>query len=247
MIEALNIYLKQRLNLAERLGTLAILLLFLRPLPTFTFQTCVIAILLFFALVMLRVYDDLMQVKNDAEKPKRDYINWTSVLKKLLRISALIFCALTIVLDFKTGCLFVGFIVVNHLLYLSFVNNRFGALIFPLLKYPVLFCCLQMYVWEANGLRLNGQSLLVFGAALFFAFLSVDLFDEPRTRGRIQITWLSLFFSFSCVLFYAPISLNTVLFGGLFFITSALLHLFKVPYSSYFFIILFTTFKLIFL
>lgn len=247
MIEALNIYLKQRVNLSERLGTLAILLLFLHPLPAFTFQTCVIAILLFFALVLLRVYDDLMQVNNDAGKPNREYINYTSDLEKLLILNTLIFCVLTMVLDLKMGCLFSGFLVVNHLLYRSFVNKRFGALILPLLKYPLLFCCFQMYVWEANDLPLTMQTLVLTCTALFFAFLTVDLFDEPRTEVHVQLTILSLLVSFSCALVLTPISLSSILIGILFFIISALFYLFKMPYSTYFFLILFTSFKIILL
>ena len=244
MIEALNIYLKQRVNLSERLGTLAILLLFLHPLPAFTFQICVISFLLFFALILLRVYDDLMQVNNDAGKTNREYINYSSDLEKLLLLSTLIFCALTMVLDLKMGCLFSGFLVVNHLLYRSFVNKRFGALILPLLKYPLLFCCFQMYVWEANDLPMAIQTLVFTCTALFFAFFTVDLFDEPTTELHVQRTILSLLVSFSCVLVLTPISLSSVLIGIMFFIISALFYFFKMPYSTYFFLILFTSFKI---
>lgn len=245
MIEALHIYVKQRLSLAERLGTLAIIVLFLCPLPGFTVQSMGAVIFLFVALIILRLYDDLMQVKNDAGKPNREYINSASDLKKLMLSILLILCALTIFLDLKMGCLFAAFIVVNHIFYLSFVNNSLGALILPLAKYPLLFGFLQLYVWEADGLPTDIHALVVSGVALFFAFLTVDLSDEPRTEGRIQMILLGLVVSFSFVLISSPISIINVLFGALFFIISSLLILFKVPLNTYFFFILFTTFKLI--
>src|SRR5205823_8099991 len=122
-----------------------LILLFSRPISKIDFGSvfCLVFVIAF--IIVFRLYDDLLQARNDTGKPDRIYTDpgarktLTFFLIGLLTV-LLLFASF---ISFTFACLLIGFAAVNHLLYLSFINNRTAAGFLPLLKYPFIYLALQ--------------------------------------------------------------------------------------------------------
>jgi len=244
MIEAIYIYGKQRLNGAQLIGSAVFLMILSFTSKQLDIAHAVLFSFLFPVLVLLRLYDDLMQKEYDAAKPNRTYLKpeYYQKLVKALVVSTLIFLAIFSLYEPVYAAVLGGFVVVNHLVYMLLLRWPLGAWILPLFKYPMLYVCVQCALWDAMGEDIHLNLLLLSSLSIFFAFIAFDLMDENKVSifwplGIQALSFGALAFSAMCTM--ADFWLCLALF--LYAVVYALL---KFPAQQYLFLLLLIILKI---
>ena len=244
MIEAISTYSKERLNSAQLIGSAVFLMVL-----SFTSKQVDIAHVPLFGfllpiLVLLRLYDDLMQKEYDAAKPNRAYLRpeYYQKLVKVLVGSSLIFLVVFSLYDPMYSAVILGFVVVNHLLYVLLLRWPIGAWILPLFKYPMLYVCAQCAFWDAMGEDFNLNLLLLSSLSIFLAFIAFDLMDE----NKVSIYWPLCIqaLSFGALVFSAMCTMAGFWLCLALFLYAVVYALLKFPAQQYLFLLLLIILKI---
>jgi hypothetical protein len=189
MIEAILTYNKQRLNILQLIGSALFLTVLSFTSEQLDFHHFVLFGFLIPVLMLLRLYDDLMQKEYDATKPNRTYLSpvFYQKLVKILVFSTLIFLLILSLYAPMYAVVLLGFSVFNHLLYTLLIRWPLGAWILPLFKYPLLYAGVQCACWDALGDAININLLLLTSLTIFSAFIAFDVMDEKQVSILIPL------------------------------------------------------------
>jgi hypothetical protein len=228
----LRLYLRQRFLIVKFGALAAYLLLFSKNDLSFAASDAISLATIFLFLLAMRIYDDLQNAHHDAHKLNRIYTDPAAAkpLYGACAIVALLVAARLSFVSLASGATFISFIVVNHVIYLVFIN-RFGWRSFlPFLKYPFIVALIGNN-WSAGSL------------ALFFAFLTFDLIDDPTFPLP---HWSSVITSLAAFALLIPSTSPScyVIVGGL-AIAASLVSLARSWYAAYAFLILILLARLI--
>lgn len=244
MIEALRIYCKQRLNLAQLMGA-ALFLLVLSLSSTRLDATLLIQFgVLFCVLVLLRLYDDLMQKDYDEAKPNRDYLKpeYYTNLRWIFLISAAVALLIFSLIDLRYGLVLGALFLINHLVYLIFLRWRIGAWVLPLFKYPVLYCCVQCAAWDALGYEIAYENLFYVALSILSAFIAFDVMDENRQSISLRIGLIAL--SFGALTLSHQTAPSDWWIAMTLFLFAVFYAAFNLPYRQYLFLFLLLLLKI---
>src|SRR5829696_5005976 len=139
-------YIRQRIRPFLMIGLGIFLYFFSRPVSVFNVRSLVSFVLLIAFLFVFRLYDDLLQSRNDKGKPDRNYTEPAArkiLLYYLIAFLGTLLC-IAIFISVYFAFLLVCFITINHLLYLLLINNKTASGLLPLLKYPFVYILLQL-------------------------------------------------------------------------------------------------------
>jgi len=227
-----TLYLRQRFAIVT-FGALALyLLLYAKADLSFAAHDAVsFAVILLFLLAM-RLYDDLQNVHHDAQKSRRIYTE-PGASKALYGAWAIIVAleiGLLMFLNVASGITLVIFLILNHCVYLLFIN-RFGWRSFlPLLKYPFI-----------SGVAVNTWSIGCL--SLFFVFLTFDLIDDPTFPLPRWSSAAAATVAFALLI--PSTSPSCYIVVGALAIAASLVSLARSWYAAYAFLILFLLARLI--
>jgi hypothetical protein len=244
MIEAISIYSKERLKSAQLIGSAVFLMVLSFNSKQLDIAHVVLFCFLLPILVLLRLYDDLMQKEYDAAKPKRAYLRpeYYQKLVKVIVVYTLIFLGIVFLYDPLYAAVLGGFVVFNHLVYVVLLRWPLGAWILPLFKYPLLYACVQCAYWDAMGEDLHVNQLLLSSLSIFLAFIAFDLMDE----GKVAIYWpLGIqALSFSALVFSAMCTMAGFWLCLALFLYAVVYALLKFPAQQYLFLLLLIILKI---
>lgn len=196
-------------------------------------------IFLFSALIILRLYDDLMQFKNDKGKLKRNYTDpiARNTLFKTLIIAIGIFLSALSYFDLNFAFYILLFFLFNHLLYKSYINNKIAAAFLPLLKYPVLCIAVQSPHFQ------NWNSELVISSTvLFLSMVTFESLEDPTFP--IKSNYSTHLQVIIYVLLYS-LNLHDFIYFSIFLTVSLIYTHLKLKYFPYVFLFLLIIFKII--
>lgn len=178
-MKLLRIYLKQRLQPLLWLALTLYLVLMSVPKSALGLGTSLVFLGLFWQLLLLRLYDDLMQVKHDLGKTNRNYTHKESrfflFLYLILLLTATIFA--TSFYSFSLAYALMSFWVVNHALYLLYVHNPIFAQLLPLFKYPILSCFVLRYFSGEHAISIS--MLAIIALVVWVSIIVFEIIDDP--------------------------------------------------------------------
>jgi hypothetical protein len=246
MIKVLQTYIQQRFS-SGLFATFA-LWLFLYAVPFFDMNvmSVVYVMKVFFILWCFRLYDDVMQWKNDAHLSDRIYTSKEPRGKLILPlVLSLGFIPLLTANDgpaFEIASVWFYFILFNHFLYKVFINTEYGAFVLPLLKYPVLFLYL---VYSSTGEVDFNWEMQLSALALFCAMFLYDLLDNSNRSIRLSI-WVYFIVVFCVIaLVVQNLAIVSAVSGAVILVTSIVLTHLQVRGVAKVWLILFLMLKLI--
>jgi hypothetical protein len=239
----LTTYLKQRVRPTLIIALAAFLFLFGRPVSTIGLGSLSIFVFVIAFLIVFRLYDDLQQAGNDIGKHDRCYTD--PLAKKTLGLFLIAFVAALVgyaaMISKTFACLLLGFIAVNHVLYLGLVKYRTAAAFLPLLKYPFLFILLQ-YTGPAVATL---DIALVFPAiSLFIGFVAFESIDDEEFPVSLRYAYVLQFLSLLFIL-AVHVSTSGAFWFAVLFIISASWTFFRLWARAYMFFVCLLSFKLI--
>lgn len=180
------------------IGLGVFIFLFSRPVSAFNVRSFVSFVLLIAFLFVFRLYDDLLQARNDEGKQHRNYTE-TSARKTLLyfliAFLGILLC-IAIFISVYLAFLLFCFIAINHLLYLLLINNKTVSGFLPLLKYPFVFFLLQFSDLSAPVI---GAQLVFHAIALFFAFVAFESMEDKIFPVPIKYSYVLQILSFALI------------------------------------------------
>ncbi len=175
----LKIYLKQRLQPLLWLALTLYLVLMSVPKAALGLDTSLVFFGLFWQLLLLRLYDDLMQVRHDVGKTNRNYTHKESrfflFLYLILLLSATILA--TTFYSFSLAYALMSFWVINHVLYLLYVHNPIFAQLLPLFKYPILSCFVLRYFSGEHDISIT--VLAIMALVVWVSIIVFEIIDDP--------------------------------------------------------------------
>jgi hypothetical protein len=194
-------------------------------------------------LFVFRLYDDLLQARNDLGKPDRDYTE--SPARETLRYVLIVLFGIllgiaAIISVYLALCLFC-FITINHLIYVSLIDHKTASGFLPLLKYPFVYLLLQFS--ELSALAIGPQ--IVFPAiALFFAFIAFESMEDRTFPVPIKYSYVLQFLSFALIAVGKVNGISIIAFSLLLSLTMVWTF-FRMKAYPYVFLLLFLVFKTI--
>ncbi len=181
IVESVFTYFCQRVPMLLFILLACWLGIFLLPWVSWNVVVFAVGIVLM-VLFQLRLFDDLMQYKNDINKPNRDYTN-IEVRKSLwifLFLHSLLLVALIMWLNPKIGTVYAILLGLNWIAYRALLKYWRWRELLPLFKYPIIYLVLFQNYIELNKIKDNQQlvwyrccvALLIFFGFLLFERLS---------------------------------------------------------------------------
>lgn len=242
MLNNILTYRKQRVGFLKFFGLSLFLLFYALKWEQIKAGYWPLIVPVFILLFLFRLYDDLMQWKNDLSKDHRNYTD-PQTRRSLIKfwIPAIILVSIGVMaFSTMTGMLLSAFVLLNHLLYLIFVRNRFMALILPLIKYPIFILLLIFY---ANGKDQIDHQLLISAVSVFIAFTAFESMDDALFDKDWRVTSLLQFSTFF-VLFFSVDGWNASVACISLFILSLGLSLSGILNVQYYFLALLLILKI---
>lgn len=233
-MKLLRIYLKQRFRPLLWLALTLYLVLMSVPKTAFGLGTLLVYLGLFWQLLLLRLYDDLMQVRHDLGKANRSYTHKESQFSLSLYLILLFVATIvaTAFYSFSLAYTLVSFWFVNHVLYLLYVRNPVVAQLLPLFKYPILACFVLRYFSGQHAISIS--ILAILASVVWLSILIFEIIDDPfffvPKRYVLPLQGLA----FLALAMIHPNSLQSWAVLG-FMVLSLLLTYFKVSGHAYLF------------
>lgn len=214
--------------------------LFSRPVSEFNLGAFVLLIVF---LSVFRLYDDLMQAENDLGKPVRDYTD--PAVRQTLFYYLIVFFALLLgfvaLFSIYRASLLFCFIIINHLLYLLFINNKTAAGLLPLLKYPFVFLLLQSADLSAT---ISGAHLLFSALSLFLSFVAFESMEDKTFPVPVKYSYFLQAFSF-ILIFISNVNGKTTLSFFILLSLSVVWTFLRVKFYPYMYLLCFLVFRII--
>jgi hypothetical protein len=172
--------------------------LFSRPASVFNVRSLVSFVLLLAFLLAFRLYDDLLQARNDRGKPERSYTETAArkILIYVLIVSLGILLGIAVFISVDLAFVLFCFITFNHLLYLLLINHKTAPALLPLLKYPFVYILLQ---FGARSAQLSGAQPVFLATALFLAFVAFESMEDRTFPVPIRYSYTLQFLSFALI------------------------------------------------
>ncbi len=191
-------YIQQRIRPFLLIGLGIFVFFFSRPVSVFNVRSLVSFVLLIAFLFVFRLYDDLLQARNDKGKPDRDYTEPAArktLLYFLIAFLGILLC-IAIFISVYSAFLLFCFITINHLLYLLLINNKTASGLLPLLKYPFVYILLQFSDLSAPVI---GAQHAFFAISLFFAFVAFESMEDKTFPIKIKYSYVLQVLSFALI------------------------------------------------
>jgi hypothetical protein len=218
------------------------ILFFSRPVSAFNLRSVASFVFLIAFLFVFRLYDDLLQSRNDKGKPERNYTE-TAARKTLLYFLIAFLVSLlciAILVSVYTAFLLFCFITINHLLYLLLINNRTASGFLPLLKYPFVYILLQFSELAAPAIR---TQLLFLATSLFSAFVAFESMEDESFPIPIKYSYVLQILSFALIFVWKVDGISTLSFS-LLLSSSMVWTFFRMKAHPYVYLLCFLVFKI---
>ncbi len=205
-------YIQQRIHPLSMIGLGIFIFFFSRPVSVLNVRSFVSFVLLIAFLFIFRLYDDLLQSRNDKGKPDRNYTE-TAARKTLLYVLIAflgIFLCIAILISVYPAFLLFCFMTINHLLYLLLINNKTASGLLPLLKYPFAYILLQFSDLSAPDM---GVQLVVLAISLFFAFVAFDTMEDKTFPVPIKYSYVFQILSFAFIFVWKVNDISIISFS----------------------------------
>jgi hypothetical protein len=215
---------------------------FSRPVSVFNVRSLVSFVLLIAFLFVFRLYDDLLQSRNDKGKPNRNYTEHATrkiLLYYLITFLVLLVCVAIFISVYFAFLLFC-FITVNHLLYLLLINNKTAAGLLPLLKYPFVYLLLQLTDLSAPVI---GAQLVALAISLFFAFVAFESMEDETFPVPIKYSYVLQILAFALILVWKVNGIGILSFSLLLSL-SMVWTFFRMKAHPYMYLLCFLVFKI---
>lgn len=241
--EVLTTYIRQRISPAQIIALGVLIFLFSRPISKIDVGSARSLVLVIAFITVFRLYDDLMQARNDNGKPDRIYTD--PVARKTLTfflialLVVLLFFAT--IISFTFAWFLIGFVAVNHLLYLSFIGNRTAAGFLPLLKYPFVYLALQYSDLSAHSF---GASLVLSTTSLFLAFVTFESLEDKTFPVPARYSYPLQILSFALI-FVAKVNGISTLSFFLLLSLSLIWYFLRIRAYAYVYLLCFFAFRFI--
>lgn len=224
-------YLRQRFPLELFVPFSAYLILFAKGNFLFIPFDAISVILILCFLLTMRLLDDMQSVSADLHKPNRIYTDPRThrTLNTSLGIATFVLILLTTMVDVKTAGLLLLFIAINYALYLMVQQPGWRTMI-PLLKYPFIAALITTDIQLSH-------------LALFFAFLTFDILDDPTHHLPRWTSVIMSLIAFAMIL--QSTSPERILIAGCMASVGVLITLIRAVYVPYAFLILLLIVRLI--
>ena len=220
-----------------------LIFLFSRPISKIYVGSVFFLALVIAFITVFRLYDDLLQARNDTGKPDRIYTDpgarKTLTFFLIALLSVLLFFAS--IINFTFACLLIGFVSVNHLLYLLVINNRTAAGFLPLLKYPFIYLVLQYSDLSAYSV---GASLVLSATSLFLAFVTFESLEDKTFPVPARYSYALQVLSFALI-FVAKVNGISTLSLSLLLSLSLIWSFLRIRAYAYVYLLCFFAFKFI--
>jgi hypothetical protein len=171
---------------------------FSRPVSLIKVGSFVSFVLLIAFLFVFRLYDDLLQARNDKWKPDRNYTDMAArktLSYYLIAFFGILLCVAAFI-SVYLACLLFFFITINHLLYLLLIDKKTASGLLPLLKYPFIYILLQFSDLSAPVIRTQ----LVFRAiSLFLAFVAFESMEDETFPIPIKYSYVLQIVAFALI------------------------------------------------
>jgi hypothetical protein len=235
-------YIRQRISPFLMIGLGIFILFFSRPVSVFNVRSFVSFVLLIAFLFVFRLYDDLLQSRNDKGKPGRSYTEAAArktLLYYLLAFLGLLSCVAVFISVYPAFLLFC-FITINHLLYLLLINNGTASGFLPLLKYPFVYILLQ---FSDLSRPVIGAQHVVLAASLFSAFVAFESIEDETFPVPIKYSYVLQILSFALILVWKVNGISILSFSLLLSL-SMLWTFFRMKAHPYVYLLCFLVFKI---
>jgi hypothetical protein len=215
---------------------------FSRPVSVFNGRSLVSFVLLIAFLFVFRLYDDLLQSRNDKAKPDRNYTEPAAgkiLLYYLIAFLGVLLC-IAIFISVYFAFLLVCFITINHLLYLSLINNKTAAGLLPLLKYPFVYMLLQ---FSDLSVPVIEARLVALAISLFLAFVAFESMEDKTFPVPIKYSYVLQIIS--CVLILVwKVNGMSILYFSLLLSLSMVWTFFRMKAHPYMYLLCFLAFRI---
>jgi len=215
---------------------------FSRPVSVFNVYSFVSFVLLISFLFVFRLYDDLLQARNDKGKPDRNYTETAARKTLLYFLSAFlgILLCIAIFISVYLAFLLFCFITINHLLYLLLINNKTASGLLPLLKYPFVYILLQ---FSDHSALVIGPQHVFLAISLFFAFVAFESMEDKTFAVPIKYSYVLQILSFALIFVWKVNGISILSFSFLLSL-SIVWTFFRMKAHPYMYLLCFLVFKI---
>lgn len=235
-------YIRQRIRPFLMIGLGIFIFLFSRPVSVFNVRSFASFVFLFAFLFVFRLYDDLLQYRNDQGKPDRNYTETAArktLLHCLIAFLGILLCFAILISVYPAFLLFC-FITINHLLYLLLINNKAASGFLPLLKYPFVYILLQFSDLAAPVI---GAQLVSLAISLFSAFVAFESMEDESFPVPIKYSYVLQVLSFALIFVWKVTGISTLSFS-LLLSSSMAWTFFRMKAHPYVYLLCFLVFKI---
>ena len=235
-------YIRQRIRPFLLIGLGILIFFFSRPVSVFNVRSFVSFVLLIAFLFVFRLYDDLLQSRNDEGKPDRIYTEAAArktLLYFLIALLGVLLCIALLISAYQAFLLFC-FITINHLLYLLLIDNKTASGFLPLLKYPFVYVLLQFSDLSAPVI---GAQLVFHATSLFLAFVAFESMEDKTFPVPIKYSYVLQILSFALIL-VGKVNGISILSFSLLSSLSMVWTFFRMKAYPYMYLLFFLAFKI---
>ncbi len=215
---------------------------FSRPVSVFNVRSFASFVFLIAFLFVFRLYDDLLQSRNDKGKPDRNYTETAArktLLYFLIAFLGILLCIAILISVYPAFLLFC-FITINHLLYSLLINNKTASGLLPLLKYPFVYILLQFT--DLSALVIGAQ-LVFLATSLFLAFVAFESMEDKTFPVPIKYSYVLQTLSFALI-FVWKVNGISILSFSLLLSLSMVWTFFRMKAHPYMYLLCFLVFKI---